>query len=78
MNPYTPQIEPPFVCEKCKAIDSRPLGLVGNVISFVVIMAFACLAAHGLITIAKQQGIVDETGQHFWFEADFRKAIHGR
>ncbi len=79
MNPYAPpELEKPFVCEKCKAIDSRPLGPMGNVIAFVVLMAIVGLAAHGLMTIAKQHGIVDQAGQHFWFEEPLRRWIHGR
>lgn len=78
MNPYAPpQPEKPFVCEKCKAIDEKP-GPISQFFGIAFLLLFMGLATHGLMTIAKQQGIVDKNGQHFWFEAELRKAIHGR
>ena len=62
MNPYASNRE------KCNCADSRPLNAFENVVALVVLVVVGSLASHGLITIAKQHGIVDQSGEYFWFE----------
>ena len=76
MNPFTPPEPQKYVCDKCKQ-ESERLGVTGALIGWVIVMLIVFLAAHGLMTILKQHGIVLSTvyGEEFWFENEIRKML---
>lgn len=71
MNPFTPpEPEKQYVCDKCK---QSPPTLFDKAIGLFFLLILCALATHGLMTLAKQYGIVDFRGEHFWFEQPLRE-----
>ncbi len=79
MNPFAPPEPQKLLCDNCKAEieEADKPGWVAHAGAMFFLLVICGLAAHGLVTIAKQYGYITPSGEHFWFEEQLRNWIWG-